>query len=302
MLTFGKRVRDYRLAKGLTMEDVCGDESELSVRQLSRIEKGQSSTKLLNVYYLATQLGVSVGELTDGRHQELPRRYLELKYAILRVPTYGDPDRLDLREVQFDEIYNDFYDGLPANEKMLISCMQAKMDVILSRDIEYGVGLLEEYLESVKCKVEYQLEDIALLDLYLSCLSVSDFSPKLYQKETYHKLLRTTLRQIDYLMPDDLIIFNHFLTILSGIAIRLKDYQHFEMLLERGRSIMMKTQDFHLMPIFSLLEWKYALVHLFDTKRATKAYHHAVLYAGMIEDTFLEEKLKLEWENDVIRG
>lgn len=44
----GKRVRQARLNKGLTQADICGDESELTVRQLTRIENGHTLLTILS--------------------------------------------------------------------------------------------------------------------------------------------------------------------------------------------------------------------------------------------------------------
>jgi len=40
-LKIGNNIRTARLNKNLTQADVCGDESELTIRQLAHIENGQ---------------------------------------------------------------------------------------------------------------------------------------------------------------------------------------------------------------------------------------------------------------------
>lgn len=72
---FGEKVRGLRLEKGISREELCGDEAELSVRQLARIELGQSIPSLAKVIFIAKALEVSVGYLTDGANLELPKRY-----------------------------------------------------------------------------------------------------------------------------------------------------------------------------------------------------------------------------------
>lgn len=94
MEKFGAKVRTLREEKGISREEFCGDETELSVRQLARIEKGQSVPTLNKVGYIAKVLNVTIGELVDGKNLELPTRYKELKYLLLRTPTYGDEKRL----------------------------------------------------------------------------------------------------------------------------------------------------------------------------------------------------------------
>lgn len=48
MKRFGDKIKNLRALKGLTQEEVCGDQTELSVRQLARIEAGKSVPTLNN--------------------------------------------------------------------------------------------------------------------------------------------------------------------------------------------------------------------------------------------------------------
>ena len=77
MKAFGEKVRQLREERGISREAFCGDETELSIRQLYRVETGQSIPTLNKVTYIAQILGVSIGELTDGKTFELPARYKE---------------------------------------------------------------------------------------------------------------------------------------------------------------------------------------------------------------------------------
>ncbi|MDY5635167.1 MAG: helix-turn-helix transcriptional regulator, partial [Streptococcus orisratti] len=79
MKRFGDKIKKLRVLKGLTQEEVCGDQTELSVRQLARIEAGKSVPTLNKVLYISQTLGVSVGELADNNFYDLPSRYKELK-------------------------------------------------------------------------------------------------------------------------------------------------------------------------------------------------------------------------------
>lgn len=116
MVDFGKRVKELRQLRDITKEAFCGDETELSVRQLTRIENGVSTPTLAKVIFIAQQLGVTVGDLADENHFELPARYKELKFLLLRTQTYLDKDRLAKRKAYLDEIFNNYYDALPEEE------------------------------------------------------------------------------------------------------------------------------------------------------------------------------------------
>lgn len=182
---FGVKIRSLREEKNLTREEFCGDETELSVRQLSRIELGDNAPTLTKVSYIAQRLGVSIGQLTDIEQLELPKRYKELKYQILRTSTYLDEERLRQRESQFDEIFNDYYDFLPEEEQLMVDCIQASMDVALSENVDFGIGLLNDYFNQVKLKKHYSENDLILIELYLVCLVISDFDESIYDKDLY---------------------------------------------------------------------------------------------------------------------
>ena len=79
---FGNKIRILREKKGISREEFCGDETELSVRQLARIELNQSIPNLSKAQFIANRLGVKLGTLTDGDSLEFPKRYKELKYLI----------------------------------------------------------------------------------------------------------------------------------------------------------------------------------------------------------------------------
>ena len=53
MNSFGEKVRGLREEKGLSRPVFCGDESELSVRQLVRIEKGEFRPTIKTLEYIA---------------------------------------------------------------------------------------------------------------------------------------------------------------------------------------------------------------------------------------------------------
>lgn len=110
----------------------------MSVRQLARIEKGQSVPTLNKVGYIAKVLDVTIGELVDGKNLELPTRYKELKYLLLRTPTYGDEKRLQRQTSYFDEIAERYYEVIPEEERLVIDCLQSKIDVHFSDDVNFG--------------------------------------------------------------------------------------------------------------------------------------------------------------------
>ena len=64
LLAFGKRVRELRTAKGLSMEKLA-ELAGIEYSQVSRIEFGQINTTISTAHAVAQGLGVGIGELFE---------------------------------------------------------------------------------------------------------------------------------------------------------------------------------------------------------------------------------------------
>lgn len=296
---FGGKVKVLRLEKRISREDLCGDESELSVRQLARIELGQSIPSLSKVIFIAKALNVSVGYLTDGADLELPKRYKELKYLILRTPTYMDDGKLQVREEQFDEIFEDYYDKLPEEEKIIIDCLQATLDTLLSENTNFGIDLLQEYFNQIKTKVRFRQNDLILLELYLAYLDVEGMDGQYSDKIFYDSLLDNLSEQFEQFELDELFIVNKIIIDISSLSLKNNRLDNLEKAIEMSQKIMAKIQDWNRMPILKLIEWKYFLIKQKDIIKAEQSFMKACLFAQMTADQYLENKLIQEWEKDV---
>ncbi|MBM7635729.1 helix-turn-helix domain-containing protein [Streptococcus saliviloxodontae] len=295
---FGLKVKQLRKEKQITQEDFCGDQSELSVRQLARIESGKSIPKLTSVTYIAKKLDVSISFLTGEENLELPKRYKELKYLILRTPTYKDEERVRLREEQFDEIYTDYYDNLPESEQLAIDCLQAKLDVHISQNTHFSQGIINDYFEQIKRKKIYDVNDLILIDLYLINTFLSEDRTCQLQDNHYIKLVSRLMAQVDYFELDDLFILNNVLINTCEQLLLKKEAKILEEVLEVCQIIMTKVQDFQKAPIVSMLEWKLSLDILQDETRAQICFDKAILFASVMGDNCLTRNLSREWEKD----
>ncbi|BBE39335.1 helix-turn-helix domain-containing protein [Streptococcus dysgalactiae] len=296
---FGEKVRGLRLEKGISREELCGDEAELSVRQLARIELGQSIPSLAKVIFIAKALEVSVGYLTDGANLELPKRYKELKYLILRTPTYMDDGKLQVRESQFDEIFENYYDQLPEEEQLIIECLQATLDTLLSENINFGVELLQEYFKQTKVKLRFKQNDLILIELYLAYLDIEGMYGEYSDKVFYDSLLDNLLKQFDDFELDELFIVNKIIIDISSLSIKTNKLDNLEKTIAISQKIMAKIQDWNRMPILKLIEWKYFLIKQKNRKQAEESYTKACLFAQITGDKYLEEQLIKEWEKDI---
>ena len=297
MNTFGQKVRGLREEKGITREEFCDDESELSVRQLARIESGSSIPNLAKAYYIAKKLNVTLGSITDKESLEIPKRYNELKYLILRIPTYSDKERLKEREQQFEEIFEDYYDNLPEEEQLIIDGLQSKFEVYQSGNIHFGTDMIAEYFHQVKKKKSYTLNDLAIIDLYLLIAAISQFDEQHFQEEDFKIICDTLLIQGEELSVEDRFLLNNLLLNCANIALNLKLAANIQPMLELSHKTMVLIQDFQKMPIYNMYRWKYAILQDNQTE-AEDYYNQAVMFSKMLNDEHLIQQLDDEWQKD----
>ncbi|MBY5035145.1 XRE family transcriptional regulator [Streptococcus gallolyticus] len=295
MKELGLKIRKMREERGITRDDFCGDQSILSVRQFARIEAGQCIPTLERMRYIAKQFGVSVGVFVDEEVLELPKKYKEIKYQILRTPVYTDERRIQEREEQFDEIYEEYYDYLPEEEKLTVDSLRTILDTFSAKQVDFGTGLLEEYFEQVKLKTSYKMNDLILIKLYLLCANVSS---EHYDEVFVQGLLPRLVKNKENYDVEELLVLNMIYMGLFSVYFRRKDKQVVEEILFQMSNIIEKIHDFKRMPVRQLMQWKYQLHLLQDEKGAEKSYKKALSFAQMMDDDYLAQQLTQEWKKD----
>lgn len=290
-LKIGNNIRTARLNKNLTQADVCGDESELTIRQLARIENGQVLVSLSKLLFLSKILNFPVKDIVDIEKIEIPKRYLELKNKLIRAHTYGDEKRIGILEEMFDEIYDNFYDRLPEEEQLLVEVLQVQLDVFSSRDVTYGLTLLEEYLHQILKKKKYSYNDLLLINLYFICCAIG-----LEDKTYFEELSKKVLLYIDYSDNERIYILER---ILIGILtqVKIEDYLIYTKVF---REITESTNNFQHKPVIYAFEAKYYLKVEKDCKKAEQSYNKAIEFANMLNDKVLADNLIKEKELDLI--
>ena len=63
-VAIGKKIRELREQRKMTRELLCEDETRLTVRQLARIEAGDSIPSLLTLEFIAQQLRIEMYQIT----------------------------------------------------------------------------------------------------------------------------------------------------------------------------------------------------------------------------------------------
>ncbi|MFU2206216.1 helix-turn-helix domain-containing protein [Streptococcus pluranimalium] len=298
METFGLKVKILRKEKGMSQEELCEDQSELSVRQLIRIEGGQVAPSLSKMLFIAKRLNIPLPSLVDSEEFELPFRYKELKYLIMRTPTYRQEQQIKQITQYFDEIYLDFFEKLPEDEKIAIEVLQTSMDIHLDEDVNFGGDLVRESFQQIQLKKRYGLNDLLIIRLYFFYIYFANFQDTLFDLSIVKKLCGYLKKQAQFTHPSDLFLLRDILLQAITILIKLEEFQDASDLIEQIRDIISTTQDYQKQPILDMMEWKLILAQHNNRGAAEAKYNEALLFSRIVGNQYLEEQLIIEWEKD----
>ena len=297
----GDKVRLLREEKGLSRPVFCGDESELSVRQLVRIEKGEFRPTIKTLEYIADRLEIPSYVLMPD-FKELPKRYQELKYFLLHHPDYGDKKLQEQKEEYFDEIFENFYDDLPRDEKVVVDCLQA-IDAVRATDNEqYGIALLDESFEELWNQREFSFSDLLKIRLYFLCSYLENIKKgqlSISEQQKLQLMFQKVCNNVENSGTDDLFLVRDVLFAGLGSCELLNDLELFKLAVEKLNWISEKTRDFQKQPIVLMVEWKYYIQTDYDT--AKQKYEEAKMMARMFGNEKLIVSLDNEWAEDLER-
>lgn len=297
----GEKVRLLREEKGLSRPVFCGDESELSVRQLVRIEKGEFRPTIKTLEYIADRLGIPSYVLMPD-YKELPKRYQELKYFLLHHPDYGDKELQEQKEEYFDEIFECFYDDLPRDEKVIVDYLQAIDEVRATSNSLYGSSVMEDGLQGILSRDVYKAEDLLRLRLYFVCqlmdgLKIGEIKESEHETILYfHDKLSSQVDKIEFDCLD--LLRDSLLASLTCIEI-MGLFHYFKRAVETLNKIGQKTRNFQKQPIVLMVEWKYYIQTDYDIAR--QKYEEAKMMARMFGNEQLIVSLDNEWSEDIER-
>ena len=298
MNELGEKVRILREEKGLSRPVFCGDESELSVRQLVRIEKGEFRPTIKTLEYIAERLEIPSYVLMPD-YKELPKRYQELKYFLLHHPDYGDEELQEQKEEYFDEIFENFYDDLPRDEKMIVDCLQAIDEVRATDNEQYGIALLDESFEELWNQREFSFSDLLKIRLYFLCSYLENIKKgqlSISEQQKLQLMFQKVCNNVENSGTDDLFLVRDVLFAGLGSCELLNDLELFKLAVEKLNWISEKTRDFQKQPIVLMVEWKYYIHTDYDT--AKQKYEEAKMMARMFGNEQLIVSLDKEWTED----
>ena len=294
-IEIGKRIREERERQGLTREQVCDTEEELTVKQLMRIELGRSLPTIVKLQYISDQLNVSLNYLLGESQIELPKKYYQTKYNLMKSPVYGDPQRIKKKLKAIEELYEKYIEILPEDELLAIDIIERTLNFIAEGEGEDLVEIVfEDYLNQVLKKEEYTLNDLLLIKYYSVQCQSSSYDESII--ENFRKKLIKQRLQGDELTNVELL---GALSAIAGIYVMHHEYEHMKSLVDKMYEIIHSIMQHSYQPGITMLEAKYYLYYENNIEKATELYHTATLLAEAFGDQVFIKNLKMEMENDL---
>ena len=294
-IEIGKRIREERERQGLTREQVCDTEEELTVKQLMRIELGRSLPTIVKLQYISDKLGVSLNYLLGETKLDIPEDYYQAKYKLMKSPVYGDPERIKKKLQDIEELYENYIDILPEDELLTIDIIERTLNFMTEEKKEDLVEIVfEDYLNQVLKKEEYTLNDLLLIKYYsVQCQGSS------YDKATIEHFRMKLIKQ--RLQGDELsnVELLGALSAIAGIYVMHHDYPNMKTIVDKMYEVMHSIMQHSYQPGIAMLEAKYYLFYENNRDKATELYNKAILLAETFGDQVFIKNLKIEMEKDL---
>ena len=293
-IEIGKRIREERERQGLTREQVCDTEEELTVKQLMRIELGRSLPTIVKLQYISDKLSVSLNYLLGETKLDIPEAYYQAKYKLMKSPVYGDPERIKKKLKDIEELYDNYIDVLPEDELLAIDLIERTLNFMISEEESLIESVFEDYLIQALKKESYSLNDLLLISYYALRCQDYDYDKERIEKFR-HKLIKQEL-QGDELSNVELI---GALSAIAGIYVMHHDYKEMKSVVDKMYVLIDKTLQQAYKPAVLVFEAKYYLFYENNRDKATELYNTATVLAEAFGDQVFIKNLKMEMENDL---
>ena len=293
-IEIGKRIREERVRQGLTREQVCDTEDELTVKQLMRIELGRSLPTIVKLQYISDKLGVSLNYLLGETKLDIPEDYYQAKYKLMKSPVYGDPERIKKKLKDIEELYDNYIEFLPEEELLAIDLLEKSLDFMIREEDSIIEYVFEDYLTQALKKESYSLNDLLLISYYAYRCQDSNYDKGIID-EFRRKLIKQEL-QGEELFNIELM---GALTSIAGIYVMHHDYKDMKSVVDKLYEIMHSSMQHSYQPGIAMLEAKYYLFYENNRDKANELYNKAILLAEAFGDQVFIKNLKIEMEKDL---
>ena len=293
-IEIGKRIREERERLGLTREQVCDTEEELTVKQLMRIELGRSLPTIVKLQYISDKLGVSLNYLLGETKLDIPEDYYQAKYKLMKSPVYGDPERIKKKLKDIEELYDNYIEFLPEEELLAIDLLEKSLDFMIREEDSIIEYVFEDYLTQALKKETYSLNDLLLISHYAYRCQDSNYDKGIID-EFRRKLIKQEL-QGEELFNIELM---GALTSIAGIYVMHHDYKDMKSVVDKLYEIMHSCMQHSYQPGIIVFEAKYYLFYENNRDKATELYNTATVLAEAFGDQVFIKNLKMEMEKDL---
>lgn len=206
---FGKVYKDIRESKGLTQEEVCGN--DLSRTSLSKFESGKATPKYENMEFLLRQINMSFEEFEYICHLYRPSQRTEIMQTYLNTSSiFGTSSLVNLFETCQD--YLKIHHDLPIEE------IRDMLEVVIYIR-QHGVGQLSIQVEQTVKKLWEKIE----------------------KQDTWYESDLKILNTILFSFP-----IEHLHLITEQILQRLEEYKNYRHLYELRMTILLNLSTIYL--------------------------------------------------------
>ena len=293
-IEIGKRIREERERQGLTREQVCDTEEELTVKQLMRIELGRSLPTIVKLQYISDKLGVSLNYLLGETKLDIPEDYYQAKYKLMKSPVYGDPERIKKKLQDIEDLYDNYIDILPEDELLTIDIIERTLNFMTEGEEDAIETIFEDYLTQVLKKEAYSLNDLLLIKYYTFQCQVGDYDKEIV--ESFRCKLINQELQGEELVNVELL---GALSTIGGIYVMHHDYRNMKTIVDKMHTVIDKTLQHAYKPAVLIFEAKYYLFYENNRDKAAELYNTATVLAEAFGDQVFIKNLKMEMEKDL---
>ena len=286
--SIGLRIKTERERQQMSREVLCLDGAELTVRQLIRIEKGESLPSLDRLSYIAKRLGKNMADLLDHDNITIPDEYYEMKNRLIKFPTYRNPERIKAKLALIEEVYEKFFELLPEEELLTLDILENILSFTNWEESPKVEEIYEDLFEQVKRKKKFSTNDLLVIDYYFFHL----YGRKQYDKKLFERIVKRVLNQ--EIWTDDvynIVLFNDLMAI-AALKIFHNSFSDFLTVVDKALAVIEKSQFYSYKPSVFVLKAKYELLHKGNKKEAAENYDKAIMFASVLEDSVLEESIK----------
>lgn len=286
--SIGIRIKTERERQQMSREVLCLDGVELTVRQLIRIEKGESLPSLDKLSYIAKRLGKNMSDLLDHDNITIPDEYYEMKNRLIKFPTYRNPERIKSKLALIEEVYEKFFELLPEEELLTLDILENILSFTNWEESPKVEEIYEDLFEQVKRKKKFSTNDLLVIDYYFFHL----YGRKQFDKKLFERIVKRVLNQ--EIWTDDvynIVLFNDLMAI-AALKIFHNSFSDFLTVVDKALAVIEKSQFYSYKPSVFVLKAKYELLHKGNKKKAAENYDKAIMFASVLEDSVLEESIK----------